>query len=359
MALWTCEICNLTMSMNDQSSHISGKRHVAQASGYTVPKYPTTDFDNSPRLLTKITPTKLGIHNPAHSNASGQTASTRKRPIRPMATQAKNGIWKCTVCDREMQQIQRDEHLKGKAHGQMTNADGNRSITTQDASQSTSETSNPSYMTWICQLCCLRMPESYQNNHLRGAAHLHNLAINGEKRGTPISHSPIKVATSSPAGPTLWRCQICDREMQQISREDHLAGKPHADVSRKELFAKRKKSKKSKKVDKPLSVGPLDAFFYSYLGSQHDPSLPPATAYKRLKEIKRWHRNDPEGEEAWHGYRVALVGEFNRWYGTEDDLASWHSLCRAIHITPLPMSIEACRSVSRRKIVNSCTQLTA
>ena len=337
--------------MNDRSSHISGKRHIAQASGYTVPKYPTTNFDNSPKFLPGIAPAELGIHTPPYSNASGQTASTRKRPIRPMTTQANDGIWECTVCDREMQQIQRDEHLKGKAHGRMTNVVGNRSATTQDAAQSTSEFSNPSYITWTCQVCCLGMPAPHQNNHLRSAAHLHNLAISGEKIGTPISHSSIKVDKSSPAQPILWLCQICDREMQQISKDDHLAGKAHADMSRKKQFANRKGSKKSKKADKHLSIGPLDAFFYSYLGSQHDPSLPPAAAYKRLRKIKRWHDEDREGKEARDRYTAALVEEFNRWYGTKDDLASWHSLCRAIHIIPLPMSITACKSVSHRNIV--------
>lgn len=102
------------------------------------------------------------------------------------------------------------------------------------------------------------------------------------------------------------------------------------------------------------SIGPLDAFFFSFSGYKYDPSIPPAESFDSFKRgLKRW--NDWDGifpnnwenyeKDVYTRYQAALTKEFNLWFGTEDDIRSWHSLCRAIAISPLPPTCEECREV--------------
>lgn len=90
---------------------------------------------------------------------------------------------------------------------------------------------------------------------------------------------------------------------------------------------------------------PLDRFFLSFTPFAYDPSLPPATSYSQLRRHMAWPTNSPQRDEALHRYRKALVDEVRVWFGSEDDLASWHTLCRAIGIQELPDTIDACTSV--------------
>jgi len=103
------------------------------------------------------------------------------------------------------------------------------------------------------------------------------------------------------------------------------------------------------------SIGPLDTFFLSFPGYHYDPSIPPAESFRSFRNgLKRW--NDWNGsfpdtwkkyeEDVYTRYQAALTKEFNLWFGTEDDIKSWHSLCRAIAIHPLPTTHEECREVS-------------
>jgi hypothetical protein len=91
---------------------------------------------------------------------------------------------------------------------------------------------------------------------------------------------------------------------------------------------------------------PIDDFFRSYQGFQYDPSVIPSEAYRQLRAFGNWRRDDEEGEDAWVRYRSALVREFNRWYGRDETIEGWHSLCRAVRVSPLPLTIANCRQVS-------------
>ena len=101
---------------------------------------------------------------------------------------------------------------------------------------------------------------------------------------------------------------------------------------------------------------PLDEFFLSYPLFDYDPSLPPAEELQRLRRSYGWKAGDADNEEAWERYRKALVLEFNAWYGTDsNNLASWHSLCKAVRILPLPDSCKSCRKVCGLGALNTST----
>lgn len=90
---------------------------------------------------------------------------------------------------------------------------------------------------------------------------------------------------------------------------------------------------------------PIDLFFASYPSFRYDRTLPPSESLKRLQRQQGWERGSDEGKEAWNQYQNALKEEFQLWYHSEDDLAAWHALCRAIRIRPLPATCQACKKV--------------
>jgi hypothetical protein len=61
---------------------------------------------------------------------------------------------------------------------------------------------------------------------------------------------------------------------------------------------------------------------------------------------------DEYKKDVYTRYQAALTREFNLWFGTDDDLASWHSLCRAIAIQPLPATLRECEKVSRSYLLD-------
>lgn len=80
-------------------------------------------------------------------------------------------------------------------------------------------------------------------------------------------------------------------------------------------------------------VGPIERFFESFSNFQYSPSKPSAEEYQRLRKVYGWRRGDPEGNRAWSGFRLALVKEFNRLFGTDpNDLLAWQTLCTFIGI---------------------------
>lgn len=102
------------------------------------------------------------------------------------------------------------------------------------------------------------------------------------------------------------------------------------------------------------STGPLDSFFRSFSGYQYDPSIPPAESFRSFRRgLRRW--NDWNGyspntwkeyeDDVYTRYQAALTKEFNLWFGIEDDIMPWHSLCRAIAIHTLPATCKLCREV--------------
>lgn len=107
-------------------------------------------------------------------------------------------------------------------------------------------------------------------------------------------------------------------------------------------------------------AGPLDSFFLSFPGYHYDPSIPLAESFRSFRQgLRRWNDWNGYSPDTWKEYeddvytryQAALTKEFNLWFGMEDDIRSWHSLCRAIAIYPLPATHNLCREVSDRFIL--------
>jgi len=129
-------------------------------------------------------------------------------------------------------------------------------------------------------------------------------------------------------------CEPCDRYFDRAeSLQQHLdTSKAHSEVA-------------GPAVRCTTDNTPLDRFFRSFPSFAYDPLLPPATSYSLLRRHMASPRHSREGMEALEGYREALVAEVRVWFGSEDDLTSWHTLCRAIGVQQPPDTIDGCKTV--------------
>ncbi|CAK7562849.1 MAG: hypothetical protein SEPTF4163_000705 [Sporothrix epigloea] len=97
---------------------------------------------------------------------------------------------------------------------------------------------------------------------------------------------------------------------------------------------------------------PLDRFFACYPDFRYDREQPPAKSFRLLEHFSGWERDSTEKKEAWKSYQQALIDEVRLWFGNEDDLASWHQLCRAVGIRKLPPTRRECKQGLQRTHVN-------
>lgn len=103
----------------------------------------------------------------------------------------------------------------------------------------------------------------------------------------------------------------------------------------------------------------VDAFFQSFPKFVYNSSKTPAMNFKIfMRGLPRWHDWDgsitqKEYEEAIEKrYQVALTEEFTVWFGKDDDMRSWSSLCQAVKIDPVPATIEECKKAVENRHVN-------
>jgi len=97
----------------------------------------------------------------------------------------------------------------------------------------------------------------------------------------------------------------------------------------------------------------LQSFFEEYTddGFYYDPSRPAWNEFRRLSHFLDWDKEKKDEKRSL--FKDALVQAFNNIYGTEEnDLESWHTLCRALDITPLPDGLNASREAVRNTYVN-------
>lgn len=129
----------------------------------------------------------------------------------------------------------------------------------------------------------------------------------------------------SPAHATSFDCDTCDRSFgSDEALRQHL---------------------RDSRGHQQVPETPLDLFFRSFRTFEYEPSLPPATSYACLRKHEGWQRGEAASDDAWNRYQDALEKELRMWYGSENDLAAWHSLCRAIGVEPLPQTCERCEEV--------------
>ncbi|KAM0277624.1 hypothetical protein ACHAQH_005652 [Verticillium albo-atrum] len=97
---------------------------------------------------------------------------------------------------------------------------------------------------------------------------------------------------------------------------------------------------------------PLDRFFLSYTPFPYEAGLPPTTSLKALIRHLGWPHRSVEVKNLRADYQKALRQEVDVWFGREDDLEAWHTLCRAVGISRPPGTIEQCTQVLRKTHVN-------
>lgn len=156
-------------------------------------------------------------------------------------------------------------------------------------------------------------------------------------------------------------CSPCNREFVSASAmQEHLRNSRKHNVcfvcAAQPDFNSRKRLKEHIRThDEPSSNPPcilkqihtpLDTFFLSFQSFDYNSSLPPATSYKRLEIHERWGRGTVAANESWSRYQQALRDEVKVWFGAEDDIRAWHTLCRAIGIANPPTSTTKCAHVS-------------
>ncbi|KAJ5857282.1 hypothetical protein N7455_008176 [Penicillium solitum] len=166
---------------------------------------------------------------------------------------------------------------------------------------------------------------------------------------------------NSPAHAVSFHCELGDRGFgSQIALDNHVQDSPaHTSTHECEPCNRTFGSKEaldqhiqySKAHIAPPST-PLDEFFQSFAGFSYNPKLPPSESYAQLKRFYRWRQYDPEDKEAWGEYQSSLEAEVKMWFGAEDDLGAWHSLCRAIGIEPLPVTCKQAVNAVRGVFVN-------
>ena len=323
---WTCTICSLLMPAEDGLAHINSHSHIARLAQFnastlafrirelTLLCSSVSKESTSVLPIAHIKDQQCGITDGVpmsaetftHTTSSRYLASaiplTLPRTVEPTQTKLKIWdtvaipaspsavLWTCTICNREMPDISRVDHLAGKSHARMLISKPSAGPVPPHVNPSTSGTSKVN-----------------KTKEKRNA-----------KPNLPKSHLLQS-----------WTCQFCNVVVTLQQKASHFC---------------------SSSDSKPLTNdGPLDKFFNFYRSFHYDASISPAISFEslqgHLQKRHKWSHDSPESKDLWRCYQVALAQEFNLWFGVEDDLNAWHSLCRALRITPLPTTCKLCRSV--------------
>ncbi|KAG8693480.1 hypothetical protein FRC08_009088 [Ceratobasidium sp. 394] len=111
-------------------------------------------------------------------------------------------------------------------------------------------------------------------------------------------------------------------------------------------------------MDRAPPLGPSSthahfvAFFAHFPDFDYDPSQSVASEFGRLQSTPQWKKGINR-RTTFAGYKLALVLQFNATYGTDqNDLASWHNLCRAIGVEEVPEKLKDCKKLVQRTNVN-------
>lgn len=232
------------------------------------------------------------------------TSQMRVTTVEPQAAVSDqlppSNLWRCTVCDREMQHVSKADHLAGKAHARE--------------------------LKFVGPLSPI-VPSHASSTVVSGATVAQNTK--------PKNHRAPN--TNENPQPTSWTCPSCDN-----------------------VFSLKQKTSHSCAYSIPKSSGPLDNFFRSYPSFHYDASTPPATSFNSLRDhlakLYKWPHKCSERDRLWGRYQDALTEEFNLLFGVKDDLDAWHALCRAVRIEPLPTTCKDCRWVRTLKLFYPITR---
>ncbi|VUC22459.1 unnamed protein product [Clonostachys rosea] len=268
----------------------------------------------------------------------------------------------CTPCDRSFSSDEAlQQHLQtSRVHALFDCNTCHRKFKTKDALEQHLKTSPIHLPSVNCEACgrSFKSDEALQQ-HLQSPAHAPSFDCESCDRSFK-SDEALKQHMKSPVHDPLFPCKNCDRSFKSAEAlKQHMKSPAHDSTLNCQTCNRRFQSKgaledhlRNSPVHGQKSKTPLDTFFGSFRRFKYDPSLPPATSFGKLRDQKGWERGDPEGEEAWERYQAALAAELETWFGAEDDLTAWHSLCRAIGIEPPPQTCALCQKAARNTHVN-------
>ncbi|RDB15823.1 hypothetical protein Hypma_003621 [Hypsizygus marmoreus] len=100
----------------------------------------------------------------------------------------------------------------------------------------------------------------------------------------------------------------------------------------------------------PTATNHLQAFFDKYPGFTYNCSNPATSEFHRLAGFLHWP--EPERYKCKRLFRNALVKEFERIYGRDENLESWQTLYRVLNISPIPGTLKGCRKKIQGIFVN-------
>ncbi|KAK1808507.1 hypothetical protein LTR12_017133 [Friedmanniomyces endolithicus] len=93
----------------------------------------------------------------------------------------------------------------------------------------------------------------------------------------------------------------------------------------------------------------IDLFFAEHPSFDYDRTQSSPREFYRMCSQFGWDRR-PNGsyprvrEEAWQGFRTALVVQFNSSFGVDaDDIATWEGICKFLELSPIPSNIDGMR----------------
>ncbi|KAI8622898.1 hypothetical protein F5Y19DRAFT_30665 [Xylariaceae sp. FL1651] len=157
----------------------------------------------------------------------------------------------------------------------------------------------------------------------------------GQPQEQSQGQKPASDKNKKKRGPKTHRCEQCRRSFSDTAaKNQHLLDSPRH------------------RTNGTLALNtPLDKFFRSFSGFPYDPKLSPEMSFKNLKSIHRWENGDAEDRAAWNDYKRALAEEVTEWFGKEDDINSWHTLCRATGVV-CPDTISECEKLLRNTHIN-------
>lgn len=213
-----------------------------------------------------------------------------------------------------------------------------RSFISQDALDSHLQFASAHTNKFKCDPCSESfISQDALDSHLqRSSAHTHPFECDPCNRSFTSQDALNSHIQSSSAHTKLFKCNPCKRSfISQAALDSHIqdskahAGEPH----------------NARPLTHRSNPTPIDNFFAEYTSFRYDRNLSPSVSYTKLVNFYGWDSNDPEARTARREYQDALEDEVRLWFGSENDLASWHALCRAVGIEPLPQSCNAATEV--------------
>ncbi|KAI9036176.1 C2H2-type zinc finger protein [Aspergillus affinis] len=210
----------------------------------------------------------------------------------------------------------------------------NRSFKSQEALEQHIQNSPAHIPSFDCVLCnrSFKSQEALEQHIQNSPAHIPSFDCFLCNRSFKSQEALEQHIQNSPAHFPSFDCDLCKRSFKSL-----LALEQHIQYSSAHLA--------------PPST-PLNRFFQSFPQFEFDPNLPAAVSYARLQQFYGWKRGSVDSEEAWTKYQDALREEFSLWFGSENDLAAWHSLCRAVNLHPLPKTCSQCKTAIRKLYIN-------